>query len=229
MGRGKALAEPAGIGNHELKSSSMTASRRRPCRFAWRTVALDALLVLLVGLSLVPAAAAQNRVQLTPAQSTANAGALDIALDLQIDFAEITLGGGVEVSYDATRLEFVSFTFSGDPNFGLTGPADGDPTQPIEIGAGWAIFGPPGGVTGLHTIGTFRFRAIGSGSAAISTAASPTFPGPFFSPSSGGPMVVLFESATIQVAPAAVPAWNALARLICGALLCLIGIRRMSR
>ena len=195
-----------------MRWSRITSPTQRLRRFGCRTLALDALRVLLVGLCLAPTAAAQNRVQLTPAQSTSGAGLLEIALDLEIDFAEITLGGGVEVSYDASRLEFISFTFSGDPNFGLTAPPDGDPAQPLEIGAGWAIFGPPGGVSGLHTIGTFHFRTIGSGSAIVSTAASPSFPGPFFSPNSSGPMEVAFESATIQIAAPAVPAWSALGR-----------------
>lgn len=192
-------------------------------RFALRAVALNAILVLLVGLSLVSTATAENLLRLTPAESSTDGGPPDVALDLEIDFAELTLGGGVEVTYDAARLEFVSFAFSGDPDFGLTGPADGDPTQPLLIGAGWAMFEPPFGVSGLHTIGTFLFRAIGNGSATVSTAESPINPGPYYSPVNSTPLVVSYNGAMIHIEPA-VPTLGVLGRLVCCLLLLLVGI-----
>jgi hypothetical protein len=201
-------------------------------RFALRSFSLDTILVLVVGLSLVSTAAAQNLLQLTPAQSTTVVGAPDVALDLEIDFSELTVGGGIEVTYDAARLEFVSFSFSEDPTFGLTGPVEGDPTQPLEIGAGWFVAEPPFGVSGLHTIGTFLFRAIGNGSAAVSTAESPITPGPYFSASNSTPLVVSYNSAMINVGPdipvQGVQTQGVFGRLVCCALLLLISIRMVS-
>jgi hypothetical protein len=182
-------------------------------------------LIVLVGMSYVSAAAAQNFVDLSPTQSETVVG-LDVALNLEIDFTDATVGGGVEIMYDATRLEFVSFTFSGDPDFGLTGPADQDPNQPLEIGAGWLMVSPPFGVAGIHTIGTLLFRPIASGSATVSTRESGLNPGPFYSASTGTPMVVVYSGATVNVGPsAAVPTLDAYGRLVCCALLLLLVIR----
>jgi hypothetical protein len=187
------------------------------------------LLIVLVGMSYVSDAAAQNFVDLSPTQSEAVVVGLDVALRLEIDFTDVTVGGGVEIMYDATRLEFVSFTFSGDPNFGLTGPANDDPDQPLEIGAGWLVVSPPFGVTGIHTIGTLLFRPIASGSATVSTRESGINPGPFYSSSSGTPLVVVYSGATVNVAVAAVPTLDAYGRLIACALLLLLVIRVLSQ
>ncbi len=197
-----------------------------PKRFAMRML----FLIVLVGMSYVSAAAAQNFVDLSPTQSETIVVGLDVALNLEIDFTDATVGGGVEITYDATRLEFVSFTFSGDPDFGLTGPAADDPNQPLEIGAGWLVVNPPFGVTGIHAIGTLLFRPIASGSATVSTSASGINPGPFYSASSGTPMVVVYSGATVNVGPAvAVPTLDAYGRLIGCALLLLMVIRVLNR
>jgi hypothetical protein len=188
------------------------------------------LLIVLVGMSYVSDAAAQNFVDLSPTQSEAIVVGLDVALSLEIDFTDATVGGGVEIMYDATRLEFVSFSFSGDPNFGLTGPADDDPDQPLEIGAGWLVVSPPFGVTGIHTIGTLLFRPIASGSATVSTRESGLNPGPFYAASNATPLAVVFSGATVNVGSvAAVPTLDAYGRLIACALLLLLVIRVLSR
>jgi len=190
---------------------------------------VDAIAFLLFGLSFVSTATAQNTLRLMPAQSAAVAGGPDIALELEIDFSEVTVGGGVEITYDASRLEFVSFVFSPDPFFGLSGPADGDVTQPLTIGAGWFIVNPPFGVSGLHTIGTLTFRPIGNGSASVTPSESPVNPGPYFSPSSSTPQVVVYEGATIDIgAVPAVPAMGTLGRLICCVLLLAVAIRMVN-
>ena len=196
--------------------------RPEPRRFSIRAL----LMIVLVGMSYVSEAAAQNFVDLSPGQSETIVAGLDVALNLEIDFTDATVGGGVEIMYDATRLEFVSFTFSGDPNFGLTGPADGDPNQPIEVGAGWLVVSPPFGVTGIHAIGTLLFRPIASGLATVSTRESGINPGPFYSASSGTPMVVVYSGATVNVGPVtAVPTLGAYGRLMGCALLLLMVIR----
>ena len=199
-----------------------------PKRFAMRML----LLIVLVVMSYVSDAAAQNSVGLSLGQSETIVGGLDVALNLEIDFIDPTVGGGVEIIYDATRLEFVSFTFSGDPDFGLTGPVDDDPNQPLEIGAGWFVTIPPFGVTGMHTIGTLLFRPIASGSATVSTGESAINPGRFY-PGGGGatPLAVVFSGATVNVGPpaAAVPTLDAYGRLIGCALLLLLVMRVLSQ
>lgn len=207
----------------------MTLPRQKLDRFALRAVCLIAVLIPVlipvVGLSLASTAAAQNLVRFNPTQRTTNASAPDVALELEIDFFDVTVGGGVEVTYDSSLLEFVAFTFSQDPNFGLLGPADGDPTQPLEIGAGWFMVEPPFGVSGVHTIGTFVFRLIGNGVASVSANGSPISPGPYFSPSSSTPLVVSYNSATVNIGPVAVPTLGVFGRLTCCAVLFLIAIR----
>ena len=197
-----------------------------PKRFAMRML----LLIVLVVMSYVSDAAAQNSVGLSLGQSETIVGGLDVALNLEIDFIDPTVGGGVEIIYDATRLEFVSFTFSGDPDFGLTGPVDDDPNQPLEIGAGWFVTIPPFGVTGMHTIGTLLFRPIASGSATVFARASEINPGPFYSAATGTPMVVVYSGATVNVGPAAaVPTLDAYGRLVYCALLILLVIRVLNQ
>ena len=206
----------------------MTLPRLKPGRFGLRAVCLNAVSILVFGVSLSSTAAAQNLVRLNPTQTTTGVGASDVALELEIEFSDVTVGGGVEVTYDALLLEFVSFTFSNDPNFGLLGPADGDPTQPLEIGAGWFAAEPPLGVSGVHTVGTLLFRAIGNGVASVFIRESPISPGPYYSASSSTPLVVSYNSAAVNIGPVAVPALGVFGRLTCCVLLGLIAIRMVS-
>lgn len=144
---------------------------------------------------------AQNIVRLTPVSQTVQLTDPNVTLDLEIDFAEVTVGGGVEVTYDATRLQFDSFVFTNDPNFLLMGPAQGETAQPLEIGFGWLVVTPPFGVSGPHTIGTLTFLPIADGTAAVDTGPSASSPGPFFAPGGATPLVVDFQDATVEVVP----------------------------
>ena len=197
-----------------------------------RGIAVRVLLFALLSLMLAPTGFAQNVVRLTPATSSADLGSTTVGFDLEIDFTDVTTGGGVEVTYDATRLTFISFTFSGDTNPAFdSGPMPGETTQPLTIGAGWFIVDPPFGVTGLHTIGTFRFEAIAVGSAGLATAESPTSPGPWFGPGPGGPLSVTYEGATVDIVIAApsVPTAGLIARLLTMVLLLFVGVRMTQR
>jgi hypothetical protein len=206
----------------------MTLPRKNAGGFALRASGLNAVLILLIAPLLTSTATAQNLVRLNPTESTTGVGPPDVALDLEIDFSDMTVGGGVEVTYDASLLEFLSFTFAQDPNFGLTGPADGDPTQPLMIGAGWFAVEPPLGVSGVHTIGTLLFRAIGNGAASVSTSESLSNPGPYFSASGLIPLVVIYNSAVVNIGIVGVPALGVFGRLTCCLLLFLIAIRVVS-
>ena len=207
--------------------SKQESSPKMKGRVTRRLAVLNVLGILLVGLVLASTATAQNLVRLTPPESPAVGVSSIVALDLEIEFTDSTSGGGVEVSYDAGRLDFISFTFSADPgapDFALAGPMDGDPNQPLEIGAGWNV-----PVSGVSRIGTFLFRVRAGGSATVSTAASPMIPGPWFeSQSPFGELVVSFSSASITGIPA-VPSLGMPGLMVCSALLILLTIFMMSK
>ncbi|MDC1295432.1 hypothetical protein N8077_03740 [Myxococcota bacterium] len=148
---------------------------------------------------MAPAASAQNIVLLTPFSQSIELEDDSVTVDLEIDFADVTSGGGVEVTYDATRLSFDSFEFDPGLEFLLVGPELGAVGQPLEIGAGLILFPEPLGVSGLQTIGTLTFTPLAEGEAFVQTSASSTSPGPFFSPGSGAPLPVTFSGATIDV------------------------------
>lgn len=148
---------------------------------------------------MAPAASAQNIVLLTPFSQSIELEDPSVTVDLEIDFADITVGGGVEVTYDATRLSFDSFEFEPGLEFLLVGPEQGAVGQPLVIGAGLILFTPPFGVSGLQTIGTLTFTPVAAGEAFVQTSASSVFPGPFASPGSGAPLPATFSGATIDV------------------------------
>jgi hypothetical protein len=148
---------------------------------------------------------ALNVISLDPAVQSVEVGS-EFMVDLMMDFDDVTVGGGVEITLDPL-LTFLSFDF--DPaftaNFGLTGPLAGETVQPLEIGFGWFLLTPVGGATGTYTVGQLTFRAeASSASQVISTAGSALTPGPFFGPGSGTPMSVQFGQASVTISsPAA--------------------------
>ena len=190
--------------------TSLSDSSCAPLHASFRTTnarrsATCRLLVGLVATSLVGmfalSAAAQNVVSLTPASQSVDVTDPSVTIDLEIDFSDVTVGGGLEVTFDATRLAFDSFVFTADPNFLLLGPAPSETVQPLEVGFGWLIIGPPFGVTGAHSIGTFTFTPLAEGSAFVQSAESVSSPGPFFAPGGVSPLAVSFDGASINVVP----------------------------
>ena len=161
----------------------------------WLAIAM----VCVACIFMVPAASAQNAVLLTPLSQSIELVDPSVTVDLEIDFADTTVGGGVEVTYDATRLSFDSFEFKTDPSFLLGGPDPGEVGQPLEIGFGWLIFTPPFGRSGFNTIGTLTFTPVAEGEAFVQTTASLIDPGPFYSLDGASPLSVTFGGATIVV------------------------------
>ena len=153
-------------------------------------------------------AAALNSIELAPATGTVTAGD-QVNISLNMNFDDYTTGGGLEVSYDALALSFVSFSFDAGfgGNFGLSAPTDGDQTNPFTIGFGFFTMAPPYGVNGQHLIGTLVFEALAPGIGTISTGASSYIPGPFFGPADPyNPMVVTYGSTQVLVSsPAPIP------------------------
>lgn len=162
---------------------------------------MSPLLLIALMLCASTLASAQNIVRLSPTAQAVATSDPTLSIDLEIDFAQTTVGGGVEITYDAARLRFDAFTFSDDPNFGLLGPAPGETLQPLEIGFGWFSF-PTSGVSGLHTVGTLTFVPLAEGQAIVQTGPSLIAPGQFFGPGSpSSPLVVDFEAASVHVVP----------------------------
>jgi hypothetical protein len=146
---------------------------------------------------------AVNRIDFTPALQSMQVGS-DLTLDIVMNFDEVTVGGGLEITY-SPGLTFLSFDF--DPNFsanfGLTGPDPGSVDPALEISFGWLIFTGIGGETGTHIVGQLVFRANGPGPVQIVMAEESTgSAGAYYGPANlNSPMIVEFGSATINVVP----------------------------
>ena len=167
---------------------------------------------------------ALNSIYLTPVSQTVLLGnTFDV--DLMMNFDDVTSGGGVEIFFDSL-VAFQSFSF--DPgfsgNFGLTSPTAGEAVQPLEIGFGFFVGTPPFGEVGLHHVGTLTFLAVGFGSTQMITSdASGTSPGPFFSPTDPfNPMLVSFGAASVDISPIPEPTSG----LLLGLGLVILGARR---
>ena len=167
-----------------------------------RSLILAGLLVT----ALPQAAAASNAIVFgTATATTSPTGAELVEVDMGVDLTDLTVGGGIGVEYDQTRLEFVSFRFdpAGPPNFNSS-PTDGSQAQPLAIGGGWIIFAPPFGVSGFQPFGTLTFRVISDGNATISAFDGIAPLGPFVG--ANGTLTVIDTSMTINVsAPAPAP------------------------
>jgi hypothetical protein len=129
-------------------------------------------------------------------------------VQLGIDFTDILMGGSIALDYDATALEFVSFTFTeGGPE-----PILADFTQ-SPFGAfvswGWFQYEPDYGVLGLRSIGTLTLiaRTLGVTSIVSSAVANGTAAGPLVGPGSPGtplvgtPLQVNYGQTSFYVVP----------------------------
>lgn len=164
---------------------------------------ISSVSVLLLGAS---QAAAFNSIELSPVTQAVNVGD-QVSIAVMMNFSEPTVGGGLEVSYDAVGLSFVSFSFDAGfaGNFGFTSPAAGDQTNPITIGFGFFQV-PSSSIVGQLVVGTLIFEALTPGSRTVFTAASSGLaPGPFYSPAAPfGELTVHYGSAQVTV-PGPVP------------------------
>jgi hypothetical protein len=152
---------------------------------------------------------ALNNISLAPPSVAAGLGET-VAFDLVMDFDAETQGGGVEVLYDSSLLEFQSFTF--DPvlpddvgfrcwPFATTPTCNDGPANTIEIG--WGVLFSPA-LTGTHVVGTFLFEALVDGFTNISLASSVGFPGPFYD-TSGNIISPELSGATVSIGLISIP------------------------
>lgn len=138
-------------------------------------------------------------------------------IDIMMDFDEITVGGGVEVTFGPS-VTFQSFAFdSGFPGvWGVSGPANDETAQPLNIGFGLFLPIAPFGFSGQHLVGTLTFLAGNAGSWNVGTAGSPAGSptGPFASPYTPyDSLEVSYGSTLVQVTPVPEPSSAALMAL----------------
>lgn len=164
------------------------------------TLCLVSLAVTLVAAD----AFAQNAVEVIAQQPTVALDAEEIVFDIRLQFSDVTVGGGFEISYDPAKLEFLDFTFVNDPQMLIQmAPPAGTTIQPLVFAAGWVILTPPSGVTGERSVGTLRFRPVEEGPALVDLSASTAMtPGPFYPPLAvPTPLEVDYADATVTVVP----------------------------
>ncbi|HIF91879.1 MAG: PEP-CTERM sorting domain-containing protein [Myxococcales bacterium] len=167
---------------------------------------LIAAAIVILGLNSTSANAV-NRIDFDPASQSLAVGS-ELTLNIIMNFDEVTVGGGLEVTY-SSGLTFQSFDF--DPtftaNFALSGPDPGSTAEALDISFGWLIFTGIGGETGTHTVGQLVFQANGPGLVQIVMAEeSNGNAGAYYGPANlNSPMNVEFGSATINVVPIPIP------------------------
>jgi hypothetical protein len=153
----------------------------------------------------VGTAAQANSIILAPSTVTTAPGTVQVQLFM--DFTESTLGGGIDVFYNSSILDFLSFTFDpamlamSDPSFTRTGDDFVGEVNGIA-------FGNFAGIVGSHLIGTLNFSTIGIGSSLLTLAVNDSPAGPFVSNVTFLPMEVDFTStAEVIVTPLPAAAW----------------------
>lgn len=154
-------------------------------------------------MSLFCAAAQSASISLTPANQNVALGDA-VTVQLTMDFSEdATLGGGVDVFYDASILQFVSFVFDaglgGDPSFErnpdeLAGELNG-------IG-----FGHFEGLSGPSLVGTFTFNTLKTGVVNFLLSANDFPAGDFISATTFEAQTVSFSGTTVNVSVVPLPA-----------------------
>ena len=93
-----------------LSKQELSSNKRG--RFTRRVAVLHVLGILLVGFTLSSTASAQNVLRFIPSEIPVASVSSNVTLDLELEFSDVTAGGGIEVTYDASRLTFISFQFS---------------------------------------------------------------------------------------------------------------------
>lgn len=134
-----------------------------------------------------------------------------LTFDVVMDFSDApTLGGGFDIVFDPSSLEFESFTNNeiGEDGFGR------DPDEFDGLLESWA-FGAFGGMTGPDIVGTVSFTYLG-GLTEISLTATSGIGGPFVSFDNPGSMLDV-DFGSVQVVPVPAAVWFLLSGL--GALL----------
>ena len=151
----------------------------------------------------------------TVSLSTSGQSGASLSVDLYMNFSDApTLGGGLDVHYDGSLLNFISFSFN--PTFlSVTDPLL---TCPGAIGCDQIdqpntvydiSFGNFAGIGGPFLVGTLVFNVIGTGSAALLTAETTGLAGPFVSATTyvAQPVSYLGTAADVSAVPVPAALW----------------------
>ncbi|HEX9628119.1 MAG TPA: hypothetical protein VGA00_14355 [Acidiferrobacterales bacterium] len=135
-------------------------------------------------------------------QTTVVGGAF--TLDVLMDFSDDpTVGGGIDIFYNSSLLQFDTFVFNGalgdDPAFRST------PTVLANELNGLA-FGSFTGLSGPAVVGTLSFTALAAGTATLTTADNDTPWGGFISATTGTAQAVTYTGADVTITPIPLPA-----------------------
>ena len=136
----------------------------------------------------------------------------DLVVDLWMDFLdEPTLGGGLDVNYNDTELDFISFIF--DPTFltltdsaftcpgaALCSPGIDQPNSVTNI-----AFGNFSGISGPSLVGTLTFNTLKEGDIALTTVSTVGSSGPFVSAITFQEQVVNFTGTSVNVTAVPLP------------------------
>lgn len=161
-----------------------------------------ALLTLMPALYLMSGQVQAATVSLNPLAQNVALGDL-VSLQLNMDFTgDPTLGGGIDILYNGSLLNFVSFTFSSvlgdDPSFRRQPDIQTNKLNGLA-------FGNFGGLSGSSVIGTLLFNTLGAGTVNLTLAENSLPAGGFFSAASFNPQVVTFTGASVNISPVPEP------------------------
>lgn len=144
-------------------------------------------------------------ISLSPTSSTVLLGSL-FNIDVLMDFSgSATTGGGIDIFFDQTKLDFKNFTF--DAAFPTETSFTHTPDWlPNELDA--LAFGNFSGISGPAKIGTITFEATSVGIANLALAETDNifWGGGFYGTENFLPIYVDFQGASIEVTPVPLPA-----------------------
>jgi hypothetical protein len=188
--------------------------------------AVVAVLGLVLGLVLVASRAdATNVIRFEAVGSGFVSAGDSLEVTLLFDFSDPTVGGGLDLIFSRSVLQFESFAFSDDlgrdPAFDLA-PGAGSTADPLVI-----AFGNFAELSGQRTIGTARFEALvdlvlgGAGPSLVSGRDNAAPAGPFYG---SGPLLLSVQYQGLSGVPE-----PATLVLLAGGLVLTAGHRRVSR
>jgi hypothetical protein len=180
-------------------------------------------LPLLLGLASAQSAAQAASLQLMPAVSAVQVGTT-FQLALWLDFSDDpTLGGGIDVFYDDTLLDFIGFEFDATLGDDLAFRRLPD-VQAGELNG--LAFGDFNGLSGPARVGQFSFQALAEGEVTLGMAANDAPAGGFFSAVTFSAQSPQFIGAAVQVSAIPEPASYALFLMGLGGLMTWLRRRR---
>ena len=166
-----------------------------------KTVMGSAIVATLVGFGSLAEAAT---ISLSPGHQDKMPGdTVSVVLGFDFTGGTSVLGGGVDVFYNSSVLDFVSFTYNPalaiDPDFSRV-PDD----MPGEVNG--ISFGNFGGLSGTGVVGTLQFKALVLGQTPLTMADNNTPAGSFFDVAAKQ-VTMNYQNAHVNVVPIPAAVW----------------------